>query len=256
MANPILQIYIQTYHDLEFLEKALDSIPKTNKIKTYVVDGRYANFEGEKNLTINAERLCKNTKNTQYTHPPNLPIGDPEKPSDLRHPQHVEAKYINYQLLDPDTWTLKMDSDETIQNIQLSILDELHPKQKYSAKVETPNGKELRPAIRIYKPKYWTFWIDDAFLYREYYPRDTPLKKLYTTYLHTKHANIGYGGTVEQIKLLNRGVERPDEYRRRRAKQLEEMDRELAAKAVRMDRYPSTLSDKEIRELGYKRKPE
>lgn len=253
---PHLNIWIPCYDDLEQLREAVESVQpfleRHESVSAYVVDGRYATFEGETNCTPGADGLCSRY-NAIYVDPSlpelgsshcpqvELPWGDPDAPDYLRSPQHEQAKWVNYELLPQDEWALEMDTDERLEALDLECLAGLDPRGKYTPEVLTPDGEQLMPAIRLYQPQFWTFWIDDVMFWREFYPRDTPTQDLVEGHVRTAHRNTAYGGTVECLTLRNHGADRPAEYQERRADQLDTMGAEWAAEAVRDGEYPSLI---------------
>lgn len=258
-----LNIWIPCYDDLDQLKGALASLEPLfdgeHDVTVYVVDGRYANFPGETNVTPGARDHCEHRRArrhpVEYHTPPDLPLGEPDVPDKWRSPQHEQAKWVNYELLPQDEWAMEMDTDERLEEADLSVLrnenGQLGTKAKetyqWSPKVLTMDDEQLLPAIRIYKPRYWTFWIDDVLFWREHYPRDTPLEKIVTTHATSSHRNTNYGGVLEEIVLRNLGQERPADYQERRAGQLETMGAEAAAEAVRDGRQPATVDLEEYR---------
>lgn len=237
-----LHIWIPCYDDLDQLCGALESIlGYGDDVTVYVVDGRYATFEGETDVTVGAENLVDQFDFATYHTPPELPIGDPDLPGYMRSPQHEQAKWVNYDLLPQDEWVMEMDTDERLKRLELDCVDDLDPEGKYTPEVITETGEKLEPAIRLYQPQYWTFWIDDVMFWRDFYPRDTPVEELVVQHAKSKHRNIRYGGPVDCIRLRNQGQQRPDEYQERRADQLETMDAAAAAAAIRDGKYPSTV---------------
>lgn len=239
-----LNVWIPCFDDLDQLKGAIESTePFADRLQVHVIDGRYATFEGENDLTPGAKAACRRHDHVEYLHPPGLPVGDPEAKPHLRSPQHEQATWVNYEVLPQDEWALEMDTDERLERLPTGALDDLDPRRKYTPTVLTPDDEQLTPAIRLYQPRYWTFWIDDVMLWREYYPRSTPLPELFEAHVQTAHRNIGYAGEVGGITIRNNGEERPSEYQERRADQLETMGVPWAGRAVRDGEYPSLVDD-------------
>lgn len=251
---PDLTIWIPCYDDLTHLEAALDStIPYGDRVAVYVVDGRYATFPGETALTPGAEDLCAGYPHVTYTHPPRVPIDADDATkfrihnhydvplNYLRLPQHEQATWVNYELLPQDEWVLRMDTDERIRSIDWDALAALDEQQKYVPTVWQTDGTQLTYPVRLYQPRYWSFWIDDVLFWREFYPRSSPVEELFDAHVHSSHRATSYGGVTEVIHLDNHGQERPAPYRERRAEQLEAMGSVLAARAVRDGKQPSMV---------------
>lgn len=238
-----LHIWIPCFDDLDQLEQALASTePFDDVADVTVVDGRYATFDGDADLTAGAEEACDAYDHVTYTHPPELPIGDDtETAAILRSPQHTQARWVNYEVLPQDEWALEMDTDERLEHVDADELDELNPRRKYTPKVLTPDDEQLKPAIRLYQPGYWTCWIDDVLFWREFYPRETPLKELFKAHIESVHRNTGYAGGTDAIRIRNLGPERPQEYRERRGDQLTAMGAKWAGHAMRDGMYPSLI---------------
>lgn len=237
-----LNVWVPCYDDLDQLREALASTePYADDIHVYVVDGRYATFEGQTTLTPGADGYCRRYDHITYTHPPELPVGDPDVDSVLRSPQHEQARWVNYELLPEDEWALEMDTDERLEHLDLDALGELNEARKYTPEVLTTTDERLHPAIRLYQPRYWTFWIDDVMFWREFYPRSTPVGDLFEAHVRTAHRNVGYAGKTDAITIRNHGDKRPQEYQQRRADQLDSMGSRLAAQAVRDGKQPALV---------------
>lgn len=248
---PALNVWVPCYDDLDQLKKALASTEKyADEIDVYVVDGRYAAFEGDDPLTPGAKAHCNQYDHVEYTHPPAVPIGDPEADELVRSPQHEQAKFVNYELLPEGEWALEMDTDERLEYLDLDTLADLNPRRKYTPQVLTQDGEQLMPAIRLYQPQHWTFWIDDVMFWREYYPRSLSVDRLFSAHMGTAHRNTGYAGETEAITLRNYGDERGDEYQERRAQHLEAMGTPWAARAVREGERPSLVDLQDYAEEG------
>lgn len=246
-----VHIWMPCFDDLGQLEAALASTADFDDVvDVTVVDGRYASFDGDHDLTPGAEEACDAYDHVTYTHPPELPIGrDTERGALLRSPQHEQAKWVNYEVLPQEEWALEMDTDERLEHVDVDAIADLDPRRKYTPQVLTPNGDQLKPAIRLYQPGYWTFWIDDVMFWRSFYPRDTPLEELFEAHVYSVHRNTGYAGETGAIRIRNLGAERPQDYRNRRGDQLEAMGAKWAGHAMRDGEHPSLLDLNKYREL-------
>lgn len=248
-----LNIWMPTYDDVEQLGAALASTAVyADHVDVHVIDGRYATFDGEDDLTPGAKLVCDEHEHVEYWTPRSLPLGDPEVDDRLRSPQHEQATWVNYDLLPGDEWALEMDTDERLETLDVDALAELDPRRKYTATVLTPDDEQLWPTIRLYQPRYWTFWIDDVMFWRDFYPRSTSLSDLFKAHIETSHRNTGYGGETEAVVLRNHGGDRPDEYQERRAQQLEVMGADAAAQALRDGKRPSLVDLSDYRVMKEK----
>lgn len=250
----LLNVWIPCYDDLDQLREAIwSTVAFEGSVDVYVVDGRYATFPGETDTTPGADEFCEGFDHVTYTTPPRLPINatDEERfrlsnacdypPKYLRLPQHEQAKWVNYQLLPENEWALEMDTDERLKSVEFDGLESLDPQKKYVPTVWQPDGTQLTLPIRLYQPRWWTFWIDDVMFWRQWYPRDTPVEDIFNAHRHSSHRGTNYGGVTGVIEMENMGTERDQEYQERRAVQLEEMGAPFAARAVRDGKQPSMV---------------
>lgn len=223
------QVFIHCFEDADLLEGALESLPET--IPIYVVDGRYATFSGDRDVTPDAPAVCDSYDNVTYHRPPadRLPWGHEHADADPanRWPQYCEMQY-SLSIIDESRWTLKMDTDERLQRFAVD-LDGLDPREKVHTTVlledhafeDITGDRAYIP--RLFVPEQWTFWTDDVFVPREDVPPDAgaPTVKAFA------HA----GGNYKRVNLMHRdeivieniGHERPDDYLSRRDAQLEKL---------------------------------
>jgi hypothetical protein len=220
-------VHLYAYDDLEMVHKALDSLP--HQVDVHVCDGRYMDFAGELPLTPKLESLCEKYHNVHYHAPDQdrLPFGDRNAPGELRSSVHEKAKWVNYEVLPQDEWTLKLDSDERLQKWDVD-LEALEERVRYCPVI---NRVDERIYVgRLWQPRHWTVWIDDCLLPREVISRDMALDRLARLHLNLEYRPVrfAYREHLEdnQIVIHNAGAERPAEYQQRRIGHLQRLGRE------------------------------
>lgn len=226
MTDTTLNVIITFFDDLEWLQRAVASIP--DGLRIYAVDGRYEGFDGDYTLTPGAAEWAVSRDRVSYVAPPDdrLPWGHDWTGKKLCHGEWLEAKYINYEVLPQDEWVLKVDTDEEVTALDQSILPDLNRRYKYTPYCEWAEGGRYYPH-RLYVPKYWTFWVDDVMFPREFYPRDTDLETLVGIHSITSHNLANHGGIFEsdRLALVNHGQSRDPDYLDRREQHLDRMNR-------------------------------
>lgn len=231
-----LQVWTPFFDDLDWLQAMVATIPED--VPVYAVDGRHATFEGDTVLTPGAEAWCDEQANVTYCAPgeSRLPWGSEyDGPRAHRAPQYETARYANYEVLDPETWTLKLDTDERVLAFDQSVLADLDSERKYAPGVDVLAARGLK-AYRVYQPAHWTFWLADVYFPRSLHPRSTPLADLVRIAAQTRHQTINAGGYVPGSFIKNVGAERPGDYQDRRADQLEAIGRTARATEYRTGR--------------------
>lgn len=239
-------IAIPFYSELELFKRCVRSIP--DHLDIYAFDGRWQTFPGDTDVTPGAETWCAEQPNVKYFAPPEhrRPWGsdrDDWHPA-TRYDQTAEARFMHYEILPEDEWVLKLDADETLERYD-DVFEQLNPNLKYTPVVMTTDGEPLYPD-RIYVPEHWTFWLDDCFFPRDFYPRDTPVEDLALAQQETLHKRAHQGGTVDAIAIVNHGADRSEGYQQRRADHLEAMHR-----TARADEYRRMLANGEWHRPGW-----
>lgn len=221
---PSLNVWVPFYDDLDWLTGLVETVP--DGIHVYAVDGRHATFPGDHDLTPLAERWCSRQPDVTYCSPDKerLPWGHEYDDPRLRGPQYEKACYANYEVLPSGAWTLKLDTDERIRELDVDAVFDLNRKMRYSPRITPLDERNYQPQ-RLYVPRHWTFWLADQFFPRDFYPRDTPPGDLFAATIETNHGSANWGGLTPFIHIENIGAERPREYRERRRQQLERMGR-------------------------------
>lgn len=219
-------IHIYCYGDLPQLKEAVYTIP--DDVKVHVFDGRYIDFEGNSDLTPGAREWCGLQGNVIYHRPPDsmLPFGKYGS-SDHRYSQHEKGCWANYLVLPSDQWTLQMDTDERLIRLNRDIFDDFQDEFRYRPSIPTDDGRNVTQP-RIWKPKYWTLWIDDTAIPRDKVSRDTPLEELRKEWHNHRGVHMEH---IDEEKLLieNYGMARPEDYNRRRVDHLKDINREHRA---------------------------
>lgn len=223
-------VHIYCYDDLELLQGAVRSIPED--IKIYALDGRYVDFKGETDLTPGAEEWCKSRENVIYHSPPksHLPFGKYGS-SEHRYSQHEKGCWANYKILPPNQWTLQMDTDERLIRLNRDVFERFEDDHRYRPKILTDDGRRVTQP-RIWKPKFWTLWIDDAAIPRDLASREYPLQYLQGQWKKYRSKRMEHV-SEDDIFIENYGMARPDEYNERRANQLEAIRRGHRATKLR-----------------------
>lgn len=224
----MVQVLIHCFDDADFLAGALASIPDAWPV--HVVDGRYATFAGERELTPAAATVCEDAPNTWYHAPPSdrLPWGHEYDDGTDRWPQYCEMQYSATEILVPSVWTLKLDADERLETFDVAV-DDLDRDTKVHASVRLEDNPseditgEFAYIPRLFVPERWTFWTDDAFVPRDEVARDAGAPAV--------KAAVARGQNLTNVDLTHRddividnvGHRRPDDYHERRADQLDAM---------------------------------
>lgn len=229
-------VYIKCYDDLKFLKGAVASIPESADT-IYVVDGRYADFDGEDLRTPGCKEWCDRQPGVEYYTPTDdrLPWGHElvDEEPEVRHPIHEQATFANYEVLPQDEWVLHLDADERIKKFDEDLFEVVDNRWKYAPHIDSLAERDLT-VPRLYKPNYWTFWIAGVMYPREYWDRDTPPKKLLKLHLDSmSHQAINRAFVTDFIEIENIGDDRPPDYHERRAEQLETMGRNDRANQYR-----------------------
>lgn len=217
-----VNVHIHTYGDLEMLREAVASVPEG--IPIHIFDGRYADFEGDTDLTPGCREFCAAHPDCRYYAPPEHLRPFPGD-SELREPVSRKSRW-GFEHLPAEEWTLKLDADERLTRFDVDFAA-LDPEGKHCPVIESVDGQRFHIA-RLFKPKYWTPWVDDCLLPRGLYPRDTPLGDLARVWTETDRIAQRFIGRypIDSIHIENYGPERPADYRERRLDQLERMGRE------------------------------
>jgi hypothetical protein len=226
-------VYIKSYDDLDMLEGAVKSIP--DGVPIYVLDGRYADFDGDGIRTDGAEDWCESEDNVHYHTPPDveLPWGHRHvdvTPS-LRAPIHEQAKWANYRMLPQDRWVIHMDADERLETFAVDW-DDLDSQNKYVPYIDSLAERDVG-VPRLYVPEQWTFWIAGVMYPRAMFPRWTPLPRLLRLHVETRYQYSHREALTESIRITNVGDSRPPDYHERRADQLDNMGRHDRAEQYR-----------------------
>lgn len=222
--------HIYCFGDLPQLKEAVSTIP--SDIKTYVFDGRYIDFDGEYDLTPGAEEWCGIQENVIYHSPPDsmLPFGKYGS-SDYRYSQHEKGCWANYMILPPDQWTLQMDTDERLIRLNRDIFDDFQDDFRYKPHIPIDDGRVVTQP-RIWKPKYWTLWIDDTAIPRDRVSRDFAVDELYQEWHDNRGVRMEYI-PEDELLIENYGMSRPDDYNEKRADQLDDIHRGHRATKLR-----------------------
>lgn len=226
-----LNVYVPMWSDLDMLKGLVPTLPDAT---VYVVDGRYADFPGDEVRTPGAREWCEDQSGVEYVTPPDdlLPWGHEAHEAEpfLRHPGHEQAVWVNHEFLPQDEWVIHIDTDERVEAFdRAAVFNRVRDDHKYVPYVDTLDERDIG-VPRLYKPKYWTFWIGGVFYPRDLIPRDTPLVDLFryhteTNYQLSNRAPPAKPGIYDCIRLRNVGADRPADYHERRAAQLETMGR-------------------------------
>lgn len=240
-------VAIPFYDELGLFKRAVRSVP--DHLHIHAFDGRWETFPGEHDVTPGAKAWCADRENVTYHAPPpeRRPWGVEMESDDptTRYDQTAEARFMNYETLPEDEWVLKLDADETIAEYDGSVFEALDERRRYKPVVGTAQGERLF-TDRIYVPKYWTFWLDDCYFPRGLHSRERPVEHLAWIQRETDHNQLGQGGVVEAIRIVNHGEERSAGYQERRAEHLEAMGRDKRARE-----YRKMLVDGEWHRPGY-----
>lgn len=223
-----LNVHIYCYEDLEFLKDAVAQVP--DGIPIHVCDGRYADFDGDYDLTPGAAEWCDDQPGVTYHAPPadRLPFGDPDD-TEHRRSVHEKSEWVNYEVLPQDEWTIKLDTDEEFTRFDAEYVPDLDPEIRYRVYVDVDEDRHFY-LTRLWQPQYWTVWVNDCLLPRDEVPRYTPVEEIAEKwYDHRNERRV----RIEAIRIDNRGTDRPDDYLARRADQLEDIGREGRARQLR-----------------------
>lgn len=214
-----LQVVVNHYGETELLRGTLDSVTSTvPAASVLVLDGRYANFQGDRDVTPASRDLCDDYRKVEYRRPPDdrLPFGE----GTGRRPIHAKAEWVWYEQADPDAWALKIDDDERLRRFDVDPSD-LDRRLKYTVSVDMPTG-DTPELPRLWVPEEWTFYVDDLSLPRREYPRETAFDDLRQV-VTTLGPEATWARTSDRIadstRIRNRGDDRSRDYRASRKKQ-------------------------------------
>lgn len=235
--NPNVHIYC--YQDIDLLRGAITSIHDVlGDVDIHVCDGRYEFFGSDTDPVFSPDihAYCQQYSNVTYHAPPDelLPFGhDLDVPADWRPCNHQKAKWVFDEVLPPDEWTLKFDTDERLRKFAISesVLD---PKTRYAPVIKRRNDHNVHVA-RLWKPKHWTPWINDCLMTRGLFPRDHPLEHRARFWNMDEYRAFRFYGLREtrDIVIDNRGDLRPDDWRLNRVEHLERIGRTERAETIR-----------------------
>lgn len=237
---PDIQVYLTFFDDLDMAVRCLESLPDDGRLTVYAVDGRFEGFPGEYDVTPGAADAIEAVDAATDAAVVYAPAPEARRPwgSDrnlepiYRYDQVAEAQWVNYELLDQETWTVKLDADEVVAGFEIDWFDTLAVREQYTPVVVTADDSPMYPS-RVYVPGHWTFWIPDVMFPRELYPRSTPVEELAEVQFTTQHNTISHGGIFKGVKIVNYGGERPADYQDRRASHLQSMHRTARAAEYR-----------------------
>lgn len=220
-------VRISAFDDLGECRQAVASVP--DGIPIHIFDGRYCTFDGDYDLTPGLEAFCETQPDCTY-HAPDadrLPFGhDLDVPTEWRPGNHAKARWINYEQLPPDEWSLKLDTDERLDRLELP--DSLDPRTRYSPEIVLHGDETERAHVeRLWQPREWTCWIDDCLLPRAIFPRDTPLDILQRIWREDRYRVIRMIGwsRLGTVRIDNYGAERDPAYQQRRVDHLRRIGR-------------------------------
>lgn len=221
-----INFHICAWGDVDICRGALESIPEDASI--YVFDGRYDTFDGETELTPGLESLCNSYSNCEYHAPPDdmLPFGhDIAAPPEHRPAVHAKARWMFEEKLPQDEWTVKVDSDERLDELHRDRFTDLDPRVKAPGDVAIVDDREVYPT-RVLQPQHWTPWINDCFVPREDVPRSASLQERHDTWMEKATRFKYYQQNPPVVALENVGLsERPREYLEQRIEHLKTIGR-------------------------------
>lgn len=222
-------IHMYAFDDLQMVKEAVRSIP--DDIIVHVLDGRYADFPGEYDLTPDLEEWCNPIGNIRYHRPPEeiLPFGEGKSSTD-RAAQNAKAKWANETILPQSQWSLQMDTDERLIHVNREIFEDFRDNYRYRPRIPIDDGRSVTQP-RILKPAHWTYWIDDCAIPRDVVPRDTELEYLRGLWHENRDMRVGYV-PKEDLLIKNYGMSRPEEYHRRRIVHLDRIGRGTRARML------------------------
>lgn len=226
-------VHIYCYGDLEMLTDAAESVP--SHVPIHVFDGRYHSFPGDTNLTPGLEEFCDDHPDCIYYAPPpdRLPFGDPNTPGEWRSAVNEKAQWA-FEHLPESEWTLKLDADERLREINPEAFTDYNPHGKYCPVINMagdPLGEVF--IARIWQPRYWTPWINDCLLPRDILPRDASLERLHTAWYDYPVLRFKDRYETDAVHIENHGADRPRGYLERREEHLETIGREERAAEIR-----------------------
>jgi hypothetical protein len=135
--------------------------------------------------------------------------------------------WINYEVLPQDEWTLKLDTDERLETIDVDF-DDLNEQRRYCPTIQRKGEGECFIS-RLWQPRFWTYWIGDCPLPRKIFPRSSSVKRLARVHLDSEFRPLRFAYRQElpgdSLVIKNVGVDRPAEYQERRVAQLERIGR-------------------------------
>lgn len=225
MTDGVLNVHMYLFDDLAMAKEAVASVPGGFPI--HLVDGRYADFPGDYNLTPGAQSWAATQPDVTYHAPPDdlLPFGDPNNTAHRRS-THEKAKWVNYDVLPPAEWTLKLDSDERLVEFDWERVADLDPGRRWRIQIEVVGEPREWRLTRLWQPNYWTVWANDLLLPRSEVPRDTELERLQQLWNNQYHRGRGH---FTEARIINYGVDRPQEYNERRVEHLHSIGRDQRA---------------------------
>lgn len=224
-----MNVHMYLFDDLGMAKEAISFLPED--IDIHLMDGRYTDFPGEYDLTPEAGDWASKRDNVIYHKPPEekLPFGDPED-TENRRSVHEKARWVNEEALPEDEWTLKLDTDGFLTEFDPSVVEELDEEIRWRIEVRIEDEGRRFHLTRLWKPKYWTYWINDCLIPRSEVPRDTVLSELPDLWQEYKSERRK---KLEDWLIINRGTERADDYIERRVEHLESIGREGRADMIR-----------------------
>lgn len=218
-------IHIRIYDDLPELRRAINSIPRD--VVIHVLDGRYADFDGGTLLTPGASDLCRERPNLRYHAPSEdrLPFGDLSVGKSYRDSIYKKACWAYYEVLPEDQWTIRMDSDERLIYLDRTFFERISDDKVFSPRIymredlsDSGNSSVISCTMRIFKPKYWTFWTGDLMIPRHQCERGLGAKE--TKKIHQDVDQREFREKTQSVIIENLGEKRPDDYLSRRMNQL------------------------------------
>lgn len=220
-------VHFHVFDDLPELDRAVSTVPED--VIIHIFDGRYEDFDGDYLLTPGLSDYCRNRNNLEYHRPPDdlLPFGDPDCPPSYRDSVHQKACWAYYEELPQDQWTIHMDADERLIYLDRTFFDRIQDDVIFSPRIflqrpldsrEEKTTSVISHTMRIFKPRYWTFWVDDLPIPRNQCERGLGAKE--TKKIHQDVDQREFRERTQSVIIENLGERRPDDYLKRRTKQL------------------------------------
>lgn len=217
-------VSILMFNDLKELDRAVESIPED--VPIHVFDGRYQDFDADHSLTPGASEYCRSRHNLRYHAPPDslLPFGNPDVGKSYRDSVHQKACWAYYEILDQDQWTIHMDTDERLVYLDRDFFDRIQDDVIYSPRMymrddlSGDSSTTISCTMRIFKPKFWTFWVDDLPIPRHQCKRGLGAKE--TKKIHQEMDQWQFRRRTQAVIIENLGAKRDGEYLMKRKEQL------------------------------------